>query len=73
MTWTRKLFFVNKTCLKLLLHAKKSPKSAFRVYIYAKNEFFDDFFGGFTFPIPTYPTPFFHSDASRPWMSAQEK
>ena len=41
-------------------HPKKTSKSAFRAYIYARNEFFDDFLGGHTFPIRTYPTPFFH-------------
>ena len=51
-----KTFFCQQNLSKLLLHAKKSPKSAFRVYIYAKNEFFGDFFAGFTFPIATYPT-----------------
>ena len=39
-----KTFFCQQNLSKLLLHAKKSPKRAFRVYIYTRNALFGDFF-----------------------------
>ena len=51
--YTRNAFFRERDTLK------KHQKVRF-AYIYARNEFFDDFLGGHTFPIRTYPTPFFH-------------